>query len=771
MDMTDQPADRPLDEHQLAAAKEQQEKADAERIVRLDALALSLSAKRKAAIDARASSGIEQIWLEDEDAYDGVDDLNRAQEGAQGTRHRYTKSKSSSGTYTRNDQQVDANVCILLPNITGPYVDSGAAAISDMLLPLDDWPFALGTTPIPELNVLAEKVGELPDQQGVIAPSQGVTEPVAAAQLKARVEQEMERAKKCAEKAEKRIKDWLTECQWHGKSRRQIDDAARVGTGIVKGPVPQFKKQYVWHDQGGAQALEIREETKPVTETVDFWNLYPDYPACGENIHNGSFVWERGEITRKTLQDLRGQPGYIDSQIELCLAEGPNHPEVDPSERRQSSTGDGPYEIWWFHGALERADLEAAGCDCSSQDDKFISVPAVITVVNGKPIRAALNHMDKGSFPYDVLTWRRRPGMPWGHGIGRQIRPAQQAITACFRALMENAGLSAKPMLAVLRKYLNPSDGNWNLYGGKVFEVDDDADMRDVKNAITDIRIDSRQAELLAIIQFNLKLAEDITGQPLLLQGQQGKAPDTVGGMTILNNNASVTKRRIARQFDDQVIEPGIGRYYDYLMQYGEDEEEKGLYVVDARGSSVLVERDIQNKNMIQLLGASVNPAYGADPRKAYAETCRAMKIDPTRLQYSDEEWGKMQSQPKPGDPRIDVAKIRAEADAAIEKARQDFDERQNELDRQNELVKAAIDERMNSTELTSAERQNLEKIKATLAKTAIEINAQKQITRDNQLLDLHKDGADRAERRRDVIAKPAVEPPGRAQAGQAFVQ
>ena len=765
-----------MDEHQLAALHDEQKKAEAEKIARLDALAVSLASKRRAAIDARVNSGIETIWSEDEDAFDGIDDLNRQQEGAQGSRHRYTKSKSSAGSYSVNDEAPDANVCILLPNITGPYVEAGAATIADMLLPLDDWPFALDTTPVPELNGLIESIKDFPEDQMVRTPQ--MTQELPAGQLRKGAEDILAKAKKCAEKAETRIKDWLTECQWHGKSRRQIDDSARVGTGITKGPVPVQKKQYVWHDQEGVQTLEIREEIKPVTENVDYWNLYPDYPACGENIHNGSFVWERGEITKKTLQDLRGQDGYIDSQIEMCLREGPQRFEVDVSDRRQAALGDGPYEIWWFHGSLEREDAESAGCDCSTggetarkeEDEKYISVPAVITMVNGHIIRGALNHLDKGSFPYDVLTWRRRPGMPWGQGIGRQIRPAQRGITACFRALMENAGLSAKPMLAVLRKYINPTDGRWDLFGGKVFEVDDDADVRDVDAAIKTIQIDCQQEKLLNIIQFLLKLAEDITGQPLLLQGQQGKAPDTVGGLTIVNNNASVVKRRIARQFDDQKIEPEITRYYDYLMQYGEDEEEKGLYIIDARASSVLVERDIQNKGMVQLLGASVNPAYGADPRKAYAETARAMKIDPARLQYTEEEWKKIQEDAaqQPGDPRIEVASIRAQADAAIEKARQDFEAREGDLERQNKLVVAAINERMNSTELTSAERQNLEKIKATLAGKAIEIQAQKEITRDNQVLDLHNKSEDR---KRDVITKPPVEPPGRARTGQAFTQ
>ena len=724
---------------------------DAERIRRLDALALSLSGKRKAAIDARAASGIENIWLEDEDAFDGIDDANRAQEGAQGTRHRYTKAQTSSGTYTKNEQSADPNKCILLPNITGPYCEAGAASIADILLPLDDWPFGLGPTPIPELTGAIEQLKKVPGDQQVMVP--GMAAPDAAANVQKQAEEAIEKAKKCAEKAETRIRDWLTECQWHGKSRRQIDDAARVGTGIVKGPVPVEKQQYAWSDVDGVKKLEIKKETKPTTDNVDFWNLYPDYPACGENIHNGSFVFERGEITCKTLQDLRGQPGYIDSQIELCLREGPQKPEVDFVSRKTATAEDTLFEIWWFHGALERGDLEAAGCDCSDQDDSYISVPAVITIVNGRPIRASLNALDKGTFPYDVLTWRRRPGMPWGQGIARQIRPAQRGITACFRAMLENAGLSAKPMLAVLRQYLSPVDKTWDLFGGKVFEMNGDADVRDIRQAITTLSIDSRQAELLAIINFLLKLAEDITGQPLLLQGQQGKAPDTVGVVTILNNNMSVTKRRIARQFDDQVIEPGISRYYDYLMQYGEDEEEKGLFVIDARSSSVLVERDIQNQNMIQLLGASTNPEYGADPRKAYAETCKAMKIDPKRLQYDEEQWEKIQKAraQQPPDPRVQTAQIKAQVEMEKQEREHAHESSEAQQDRQLDLVIEAMQSELTQKQQVGERINNLDDIKAMLAGIAMKLRTQKELS----------------------ITKPVITPPtepkGKAPRGQAF--
>ncbi len=744
-----------MDEHQLAALREEQKKADAERLNRLDSLAGALVAKRRDAIVYRSTCGIETIWSEDEDAFDGIDDANRAFEGAI-ARHRYTKPAVASGRVERDTDQADPNKCILLPNITGPYCEAGSASIADILLPMDDWPFGIGTTPIPELTAVLEQIKKFDDEQPVSMP--GMTQPEPAGKVRDRAEQEMEKAKKSAEKAETRIKDWLTECQWHGKSRRQIDDAGRVGTGITKGPIPVQKKQYVWKEEAGVQQLIINEETKPVTENVDYWNLYPD-PACGDNIHNGGYIWERGDITRKTLQDLLGQEsnGYIDSQIMLCLVEGPQKAEIDAGTRniRNVSVDDSLFEIWWFHGALERDELEAAGCNCSDQDEKYLSVPAVITMVNGHPIRASLNHLDKGSFPYDILTWRRRPGMPWGQGIARQIRPAQRGITACFRAVMENAGLSAKPMLAVLRKYLHPTDNTWDLFGGKVFEVDADADVRDIKAAITTIQIESRQVELLNIINFLMKLAEDITGLPVLLQGQQGKAPDTVGGMTILNNNASVTRRRIARQFDDQVIEPSISRYYDYLMQYGKDEEEKGLYVIDARSSSVLVERDIQNKNMIQLLGASADPEYGVDRRKAYAETALAMKIDPKRLQYDDAAWEKRQKdmQNRPPPPQVMIAQMREEGATkrtALElRAEMEAQERSDKF----EEILAKYDGELKLALKDKDSENKIRELKVGLASDVMKLRTQVSLSPGKQ------------------VAMPPSEPAGLAAPGNAYAQ
>ena len=54
------------------------------------------------------------------------------------------------------------------------------------------------------------------------------------------------------------------------------------------------------------------------------------------------------------------------------------------------------------------------------------------------------------------------------------------------------------------------------------------------------------------------ELADQETGIPLMLQGENASAPGTVGGMTMLMNATSVVLRRLVKQYDDQITKPHI---------------------------------------------------------------------------------------------------------------------------------------------------------------------------------------------------------------------
>lgn len=762
------------------ASEDPQKRAEEERARKLDALGQSLSVKRSDAISGRETSGIEQQWLEDEEFYQGIDDANRNE-------HSNAWRTKPPGQYQVQAQAATRST--VFPNITRPYVDAASARIADMLLPTDDRSWALRPSPIPELIDIAG--GKIPPEMHGQLASSGLDQAKiqeTEAQLAQQAKKIIDEAKEKAKKSEKRIEDWNVEGQWHAEIRKVIEDAARCGAGVLKGPVPVKRKVMALVDIGPdgqesppknifqrimdsvkslfsgavnmAKALVVKEEIKPTSRRIDFWNFYPD-PSCGENIHNGSFTWERDDLTERQLRDLQGTPGYLDAQIEECLKEGPMKAvapsKAEPDKRIEGRANDKRFEVWYFHGTLGKTELEAAGCEC--HEDERPSIPAMITMVNNRVIRAAMNPLDSGDFPYDVMPWQRMSGLPWGAGVSRQGRTPQRITTAAVRNMMDNSGLSAGPQIVIDDSLIVPSDGTYALTPRKVWRKAEGADIEDVRKAMTFFEIPSRQVELMAIIQFGFKLMEDATGLPMLLQGQLGSAPDTVGGMTMLNNNASAVLRRLARTFDDCITEPHIRRYYTWLLQYGEDDE-KGDFVIDARGSSALVERDLQAQEISQMLPVVTNPVFGLDPKKWAKELLKSRKFDPKNFEFDDEEWKKVvenMSKP-PADSSIQVAEIRAVSGERLEQMKQKFEAAENEKERNLKLAIEMIDEQMSTAELTQVSRDVLNKIKASLAETSMKLTTQKELSLASLSAGIHKEAV-----------KPPTEPKGRAPKGQAF--
>lgn len=747
------------------------------RIAILNALGASLAVKRREAVAARAASGIEDEWIGDEEFYQGYDDANRQE-------YVHTASKPlASGTTSSVKQETTGST--VFPNITQPYCDAVSARIGDMLLPTDDRNFAIEATPIPDMGL-----DQFPDEEvGVNPPAAGLQasgmEPmpaanpmlqmpdgavVAVADAKAQFAKMKAEAARKAGKAETRIDDWLTECQSNAEMRKIIDDAVKLGSGVIKGPVPVNRKSSKWQrESDGVATLIIVEEIKPASFRVDPWNLFPD-PACGESIHNGSYIFERDFLTGKKIEALKGLPGYIDSQIEKCLDEGPTSAiESDGRYALQNRSTKDQFEIWYIYAEIKAEEMAAAGCDCGNDKKSF---PAILTMVNNHVIRASLNPMDSGEFPYDLIPFKRRPGMPWGMGLARQLRTPQRIIVGATRRLMDNAGLASGPQI-VVRRGVDPENGIWEIAPLKLW-VEGEESGGQATSPVTAVTIPMMQVELMNIVQFGMKMAEDVTGMPMLLQGQQGKAPDTVGGMTILNNNANAVLRRVARLFDSSITEPHIRRYYAWLMEYGDDDDEKGDFQIVARGSTALVERDLQSQEMVNVLALCLNPAYKKNPAKAMDEYLKSRRFDPAAFDYTEEELTQIQSQQPVPAPQIEVAKIRADADIAKTDKQLAAKAQEMQMTLQSEAQESAADRQLRQWEiqaqaqleaaaLTAEERKALNDAKVTLSGIAMKLRTQKELSAVGMSIDMHKYN-------NPAIAAP-TEPAGQAQPNRAFEQ
>lgn len=735
---------------------------DAAKNQRLEVLGKIVAKIRNEAVSARYQSGFERQWKEDEDYYDGVDDYNESI-----LSDSYLKPRSIDGVVTSRKKSNEGGSTAFI-NITGAFTDYAAARMGDILLPANEWNFKIAPTPVPELDALENDdrplYGSMPtyDQEG------NVIQPTIADAV---VEKKKDITDK-VEKAETRIKDWLTECNYKKESRKVIENAAKVGSGILKGPYPErsIAKKF------SNGTLQIVETIQPASRCISHWDFFPDM-NCGENIQEGSYVIERDYMTARQLKKLAGVDGFMTDAIRKVIKEGPGkrieqtNQQLDDSDR---------FEVWYCYIDIDPDDMALLDDDyaeeCACMDEKPESISAVVVLVNDTVIKGFLNPMDSGEYPYDVMVWRRVSGKPFGMGVPRQGRKAQDMLNASVRALMDNMGLSAIPMIGLFKKALVPADGSWKISKGKVWLLDENSGIVDIRQAIQTLVVPSMQQELMANIELAMKFMEDITGITFLLQGQQGSAPDTVGGMNLLHQNASTVLRRCARIYDENITEPHIKRYHEYLLVDDQvPEDEKGDLNIDATGSSHLVEREIQSMQLPAILQLiSTNPQLEKSPKKAVDEILRAYKFDPAKFDMDEEEKQQMANAKQQVAPQIQAAQIRAQTELQKEQIRQEGNTQrmQVDIDRDNVHVQSQTERDRMTYEMKISELQlkreqamlddanthniKLEEIKAKLASDTMKLNLQKELAYNNP------NGAEQ-------VITPPSEPAGRAPDGEAF--
>lgn len=725
---------------------------------KIESFAETILKKRDEAVAGRAASGVERRWREDEEAFDGLDETNKSSRMIDyATGESYRKS---------TDGPARSSVVV---NIIRGKCEVAEGRFSDIQLPVDDRNWGLKVTPVPELvNAMAS------DQPALDQAGQEIEKPDKTKVTFSDVaKKEIEEAKGKMRLMETEIEDQLNECSFNGENRKGVKDSVRLGTCVMKGPnvVKQLKKTWLPQTDGDqtVHVLEVSESMKPASKRVDPWKVYPD-PNCGDDIKKAAYVWESDSILPRELRSLIGVDGYLTDQIFKVMEEDPKRTQIVENRHnqkaiQQNTVAQGaPYEIWEYHGDVNKEDLEALECDC--EEFKGTSLSACVVFVNDRPIKAQLNVIDTGDLPYDFFQWTSVSGSVWGIGIPRMMIWQQRIITSAWRAMMDNAGDSSG-VNVIIGPGITPSDGIWELTGKKLWESDGEID--DVSKAFMQFQVQNNQVDLQNIIELALKFIDMETSLPMLFQGEKAEMPETLGATNVMVDSNNVSLRSRVKMWDDQITRPHITRYYHWNMQYNDKAELKGDYNVDARGTSVLLAKDQQVQSLAEVLELRDDPKVEdiIDWEKAIKQLFSARRLD---VVLTDDEIAKNRKNREeaepPVDPRIqgniDVATIRAESEMQkLEKQRElelEKLERQSVEDEkriQHEIGMKRLDQNMKMMELSSATGMSLENIKKELAINAAKLNLQEKLS-------TQKGGG-------DEVIKPVAEPPERAEPGHAF--
>lgn len=814
----------------------------------LSAIGVSIGKLWEQAKDARVSSGIERRWRDAEDAYAGVDDANR---GEMTGASQWSKPMSPSGPVDagRANLEEGDSRSTLYVLLTQRYVEAGVAKTCEIIIAPGAKSFSFSATPLPELidakddnrpvrldhiqgNPMAMRPArpeELPaiGAGGVPGPVQGAApvqapaggpppslqQPAGAVEIlpperglvpqpqmvplrvKDLAKENAERATKAAKKAETRVYDWHVECHRSSQVRKVIFDSGKLGVGILKGPYPRKSKQMATTKQGDNVKLQIREVIKPASKWVNAWNFFPD-PACGENIQDGEFVFEREWMTERQVRALKKMPGYLRKQIDKVILLGPQKANVkEGAENRETESQDeqgqkGKYEVKYFYGTLTREEMgcihEMADYDRDKPTLDELAPPereqvyAIITMINDSVVRATVNPLDSGEFPYHAMPWSRRTGSWAGKGIAEQMDTPQRMVNAALRSMLDNAGISAGGQIIIDLNKVTPADGIMGMSPHKIWYVNGDEEAVDVREAFQYFEVPNVTQQMMLIIDKAMVFAEESTSIPLVTQGQSGPTtPDTYGGMTLQNNNANQLLRSIGYSFDDNITVPETDQYYEWAMLDPEvPNDEKGDWSIDAHGSSALVEQALQDQTVAQLLPLSVStPAFGLNPKRTMETYLRSKKLSPLDLQNTEEEQARIDAAAGQvsSAPVIEAAKIRVAFETQKFQAENARLTKEDQDTVNIELETLKLKKELAMLEYANREKTTLDTVKAGLADTAMKIEAQERIGARDLAIDLKKTREQqppRGQPRRQParqMTKPPTEPAGRAPAGRAF--
>lgn len=621
---------------------------------RLSGLAQEQTTKRR---------NIESRWLEDLRAYAGVYDET-------------TKSVLDS-----NKERSSAFV-----NLTRAKTNAWRARLSDLLFPADDRNWGINPTPVPELEegareaanesmrlheeaaAAAERVNReqaVGNQQAAMAEMSQAEQKgalaVAAEEREAEARTILEVAKRRSDAMAREIDDQLTECKYPARSRDAIDDAVKLGIGIMKGPLTANRPKRSWR-QAGENVFELQAapDPRPEYRRVNPWSFFPDMNA--ETIDECEFTFERHLPTKKELRKLAKTLDFDRDAVRALLTdeepERGSNSDLDYLSQLRAITGEeqsvtNRYVLWEYHGNLECEDIchlmRAVGQDeeaaaFEANYDPLEEQMVVLYFCRGRVLKISTDYvLDSGESLYSVFSFEKGEGsLMSAYGVPRIMLDGQRALNGAWRMMLDNGALSTGPQVVIDKTQVEPEDGSWKMVPRKVW----------LRKAMTAgiqgspfevFNIPMNQAQLAGIIDMAIKFIDEETSLPLIAQGEQGQhITQTAGGMSMLFNSANVVFRRVVKNWDDDVTTPNIRRIYDWNMQFSNKGDIKGDMQVEARGTSVLLVRELQSQQLMTIAATwSGHPVIGT-ALKVYdllRMTFQSLSLNPDDILLSKDDF------------------------------------------------------------------------------------------------------------------------------------
>jgi len=369
-------------------------------------------------------------------------------------------------------------------------------------------------------------------------------------------------------------------------------------------------------------------------------------------------------------------------------------------------------------------------------DDDFFD--GVVFMCQDEILKVVVSPYENTDSIYSVFVWDEDPLGIFGYGIPWLIQDAQRTYVAAWRMALDNGGLSAAPMVVVDKRLITPQDGDWTLHGGKVWLRTGETYANEAQNPPFDVvNITQNLNELWAMMDRAVDDAYELSGVTRVEKAQGGldNAPVTLGATQIMQNNTTVSRRALARRWDDDVTLGLITRFYDFFMQFDTDPDAKGHMVVEPRGASVLLAKELQANNYMQLYNLTGGgQAEGVKPIPLLRAIAGVMQVPEGRfIETEDEVAMRQQAEQEQGDQptpeqQLEIRKIEVEeARVELEQADLRLEAQKAEWAHELGMMKVQLQEIIQSANLSDRAQARADKLQESIIQLQTKTDADRE--------------------------------------------
>ena len=491
-------------------------------------------------------------------------------------------------------------------SLTRTKVKTITARQTDLLFPANghkNW--GIVASPIPELDPqiiqsialqYQEQTGELPTEE----------------MIRKFINDEAVRR---SEAMSKEMEDQLSEIKYREIIRNVILCGNLYGTGVLKGPLVKTITTTRYMPYGKDFIPVQIKHTVPNAEYVPIWDVYLDMSATHPD--NMKYVYQRYVMPRAKVWELAKREDFNTDAIRAYLkhfpdgdAEFKNYENdlrslnIPGTEMPDTTPGrKGRYEVAEYWGYVNSDKLVELGIPID-EAELGIEVMANIWLLGDVIIKAMISPIDGTAFPYHIYYYDKDDSSIYAEGIPAIMRDPQKLFNAGVRAMLDNAAISAGPIIEANMDLLEPDEDPRDLYPFRVF-MRGGQGAEAAYEAIRVTTLPSYVNEFMAMISFFREMADEIPAIPRYLWGeasQLGGAGRTATGLSMMMGAANITLKDQVKNFDDGITEPFIKALYFWNMEFGTKPHTKGDFNIVARGSTSLIAREVQAESLNQFL-------------------------------------------------------------------------------------------------------------------------------------------------------------------------